>query len=148
MTTPKKQGGLGFFDLKEFCTCLRVNIIKRYRPAADDLWMNVLDRELHWNKDDRTKILKLGNAALQNLAANTCVGCIDLSLNSLSHCAKNFPSEPESCDNSWFMQPLFQNENVKFPKLGKKTSRYKMEIFKPEDCGLYGHNITNISECF
>ena len=110
--------------------------------------MNVLDRELHWGKDDRPNILKLGNAALKNLAANTCVGCIDLSLNSLSQCAKKFPSDPESCDNSWFMQPLFFNENVKFPKLGKKNSRYKMEFFKTEDYGLQGQNITNISECF
>ena len=73
---------------------------------------------------------------------------LSLSLDSLSHCAKSFPSEPESCDNSWIMQPLFENENVKFPKIGKRTSRYKMEIFKPDEYGLYGHNITTISECF
>ena len=110
--------------------------------------MKILDRELCWEKDDRTNIFKLGNAALQKLAANTCVGCIDLSLNSLSQCAEKFPSDPVTCDNSWFCQPLFENNNVRFSKIGKKVKRYKLEVFKLEEYGLFGQNTTSISELF
>ena len=147
--TPKKKGGLGFFNLKEFTMCLRVNLLRRYRPENDDLWMKILDRDLNLtSKDDRSKIWNLGNIALHSISKTTSLSCIDLSFETLSHIQLKYPTDPSSGDNSWFNQPLFDNNNVLYNKQSRYNFRSKRVPFSHQDLGLCGLNTTKISDCF
>ena len=49
---------------------------------------------------------------------------------------KAFPNAPESGDNSWICQPLFENTNITLPPFGTILPNKARHVLKPENFGL------------
>ena len=50
--------------------------------------------------------------------------------------AKMFPNPPETGDNSWICQPLFENSNITLPPSGTILPNKARHVLKPESLGL------------
>ena len=49
---------------------------------------------------------------------------------------KAFPNAPDSGDNSWICQPLFENTNITLPPFGTILPNKARHVLKPENFGL------------
>ena len=110
--TPKKRSGLGFFYLSHFYSAVQICFLKHYNEQSEEMWAKVLDNQLGFLPKNRTKLWKIGDLMLKKISAECKVQGIKHSLNSLAEFQKIFPTDNFK-DNSWFLQPFFNNSNVK-----------------------------------
>ena len=65
MYAPKSEGGLNFIDARRFFKSLKISWIKRYATdRLDDVWADIIGRELKLSKGRRAQIFTLGTEAL------------------------------------------------------------------------------------
>ena len=134
--TPKAKGGLGFFNIIDFYYAQKCTTLRRYaKDVTDDLWCDLLDQTLSLTPPTRKYILEWGDIRL--LDASTKVPPIMKScFVGLSKCAKAFPTDPSSGDNSWAYQPLFENSNIKPPTTGHgPAGGHRLPLY-PRNFGL------------
>ena len=134
--TPKNKGGIGFFDITKFYFAQKCSIIRRYaKDQTDDVWCDILDNNLGISKDTRVQILEWGDLRLEKIS-RTAPPCLKSCFMAMAKFTKAFPNAPDSGDNSWICQPLFENTNITLPPFGTILPNKARHVLKPENFGL------------
>ena len=130
--TPTCKGGLGLIRLHDFTTAIKCSWVKRYCiDKLDDHWADKLDTLLHLTPHTRNIITKYGPERF-NYIINLKIPALSGIFSAYKTLKKNFPTFPETLDNSWLCQPLFYNLNftMKMPGSSKTT------LLKPTFYGI------------
>ena len=134
--TPKNKGGLGFFDISKFYYAQKCTLIRRYaKDLTDDTWCDILDNLLGLSRETRHNILAWGDQRFERLSKKLPPGLKSCFV-AMAKYAKMFPNPPETGDNSWICQPLFENSNIKLPPFGTILPNKARHTLKPENLGL------------
>ena len=123
MYTPIAQGGLGMIRLDDFIKAIKVSWIKRYSiDKINDNWADIIDDFLQLSPDTRHNIHKYGPERF-NKIINAEIPIISSLFKAFKTFKHNFPSKPETMDNSWINQSAFYNMNItrKQPNTKQKT---------------------------
>ena len=121
--TPSSKGGFGIIRLHDFTKAIKCSWVKRYCiDKLDDHWADKLDTFFNLTPDTRFKITKFGPERFNSIINEKFPGLSSIFL-SYKTLKQNFPTAPESLDNSWLCQPIFYNLNFtrKVPKSSKTT---------------------------
>ena len=147
--TPKSRFGLGFFYLSHFYSAVQIGFLKHYNVNSEEIWAKVLDNQLGFLPKDRLKLWKIGDIRMKKLAEVCKVQGIKQCLNSLAEFQKIFPTTNFK-DNSWFLQPLFNNYNVKsfFSCHHKRKGKKTLHPIHESDIGLKGNCTIYLSKTF
>ena len=130
--TPTCKGGFGLIRLHDFIKAIKCSWVKRYCiDKLDDHWADKLDTLFNLTSDTRHQITKYGPERF-NPIINLNIPGLSSIFSAYKILKQNFPSSPETFDNSWLCQPLFYNLNftMKMPKSSKTT------FLKPTFYGL------------
>ena len=134
--TPKKKGGIGFFDITKFFYAQKCTLIRRYvKDLTDDTWCDILDNILGLTKATRGHILEWGDLRFEKMSRKAPPGLKSCFV-AMAKYTKMFPSPPETGDNSWICQPLFENSNITLPPSGTILPNKARHVLKPESLGL------------
>ena len=122
--TPTSKGGFGIINLHDFTKAIKCSWVKRYCiDKLDDHWADKLDSFFNLTPDTRHNITKYGPERFNSLIKNKQFPALNSIFAAYKELKQNFPTAPESFDNSWLCQPLFYNQNFtrKLP-LSNKTA--------------------------
>ena len=134
--TPKNKGGIGFFDISKFFYAQKCTLIRRYaKDLTDDTWCDILDDLLGLSRETRGNILEWGDLRFERFSKKLPPGLKSCFV-AMAKYAKMFPNSPETGDNSWICQPLFENSNITLPPFGTILPNKARHTLKPENLGL------------
>ena len=107
---PTKNGGFGIINLHHFTQAIKCSWIKRYCiDNLDDHWADLLDKHFNITKNSRTSILSYGPERFNTLIKLKIPGLSSI-LAAYKAMKSNFPTQPDSFDNSWLCQNIFYNQ--------------------------------------
>ena len=121
--TPTCKGGFGVIRVHDFTKAIKCSWIKRYCiDKLDDHWADILDTFFNLTPDTRHTINKFGPERFNPIIKANIPGLSSI-FSSYKTLKQNFPTVPETLDNSWLCQPLFYNLNFtrKLPNSSKTT---------------------------
>ena len=134
--TPKNKGGLGFFDISKFFYAQKCTLIRRYaKDLTYDTWCDILDDLLGLSRETRGNILEWGDLRFEKFSKKLPPGLKSCFV-AMAKYAKMFPNSPETGDNSWICQPLFENSNITLPPFGTILPNKARHVLKSENLGL------------
>ena len=130
--THTSQGGLGMIRLADFTQAIKVSWIKRYSiDKLDDHWADIIDEYFHITPNTRYQIHKYGPERF-NKIINANIPVISSLFEAYKSFKHNFPTKPETLDNSWLQQNAFYNMNIT-----RKQPNTKEKVFlKPTFYGI------------
>ena len=120
---PTKNGGFGLINLHHFTNAIKCSWIKRYCiDNLDDHWADLLDKHFNITPETRKSILTYGPERFNKLIKLNIPGLSSI-FAAYKAMKSNFPTQPDSFDNSWLCQNVFFNQtfNRKLPKGKKET---------------------------
>ena len=123
MYTPIAQGGIGMIKLDDFMKAIKVSWIKRYSiDKINDNWADIIDDFLHISPDTRHIIHKYGPERF-NKIISADIPVISSLFDAFKTFKHQFPTKPNTMDNSWINQSVFFNLNItrKQPNTKQKT---------------------------
>ena len=106
-----QRGGFGIINLTDFTKAIKCSWVKRYCvDKLDDHWADLLDTFFNLTPDTRHELLAYGPECF-----NVIIKKIIPGLSSIFEAYKavktNFPTQPDTLDNSWLCQNVFYNSN-------------------------------------
>ena len=122
--THTSKGGFGMIKLAEFTSAIKVSWIKRYTvDKIDDHWADMIDDYLNLTPDTRHKINQFGPERFNTIIKEKIpvISSLFTAYKAFKH---NFPTKPETLDNSWINQCAFYNSNI-----NRKQPNSKQTIF-------------------
>ena len=119
---PTKNGGFGIIKLSDFTRAIKCSWIKRYTiDQLDDHWADMLDKHFSLTPDTRKTILTYGPERFNDLIKKNIPGISSI-FEAYKAVKSNFPTSPDTLDNSWLRQNVFYNTN--FTRKQPKKKRY------------------------
>ena len=121
--TPTSKGGFGLIRLNDFTKAIKCSWVKRYCiDKLDDHWADKLDTILNLTPDTRYQITQYGPERFNSII-NQQIPALSSIFSAYKSLKQNFPTAPETLDNSWLCQPVFYNLNftMKMPNTTKST---------------------------
>ena len=110
--THTSQGGLGMIRLDDFTKAIKVSWIKRYSiDKLDDNWADIIDDYFQITPDTRHHIHKYGPERF-NKIINANIPVISTLFEAYKSFKHQFPTKPETKDNSWLHQNAFYNMSI------------------------------------
>ena len=94
-----------------------------------------MDNILGLTKATRGHILEWGDLRFEKMSRKAPPGLKSCFV-AMAKYTKMFPSPPETGDNSWICQPLFENSNITLPPSGTILPNKARHVLKPESLGL------------
>ena len=144
---PKSKGGLGFFNIRKFTMAIKSAFILRYVKGTNDHWCDKTDQILGVTPEGRSEIMCWGDLRFNRIIDLKLI-CISNFFQAWKLIVKNFPTPPDSKDNSWFRQPLFSNSNI-VTKIPTQNARgYKVTHMEPVYFGFPHNCCLKISDIY
>ena len=109
---PTSRGGFGMIRLEDFMKAIKVSWIKRYCiDKIDDHWADIIDDYYDLTPGTRKNILEFGPERFNKIIKEEIpvISNLFLAYKNFKH---NFPTNPETLDNSWLNQCAFYNLNI------------------------------------
>jgi hypothetical protein len=126
------KGGFGIIKLNDFCDAIKVSWVKRYCiDALDDHWADIIDTAFNLTPDTRKDILTYGPERF-NTIINNRIPALSSIFAAYKKVKANFPTNPDTFDNSWLCQNAFFNLNF----TRKQPNSNKPTYLKPTFYGL------------
>ena len=121
--TATTKGGFGMIRLDDFMKAIKVSWIKRYCiDMIDDHWADKIDNYYKLTPLTRKTLLEYGPERFNNIIKEEIpvISNLFLAYKNFKH---NFPTTPETMDNSWINQCAFYNLNItrKQPNTKQRT---------------------------
>ena len=121
--------------------------MKRYvSEQYKDFWTNILDEALKVTPTSRKLILKWGSEQFEPAISNCKSSTIKTLLQCMQELTEKFVTPPETGDNRFIFQPLFQNKNLKYQKQNHKRKR--LVTFQQLDFKLPSNTAVTINELY
>ena len=147
MMSHARKGGVGLFNIEQFVKAIKTSWIRRYLQGLDDHWTDILDEKLNLTKETRLEINRIGDMKIDSIAEGMDNPVLKEVLKAYAETLRNFPTNPETNDNSWLNQPFFQNSRIK-AKIPQR-SRSKIKTLDPTDFGIENTNLNlRLSELY
>ena len=119
--THTTQGGFGMIRLEQFMRSIKVSWIKRYSiDRIDDNWADIIDNFFHLTPDTRHHIHRFGPERF-NKIIKADIPVISSLFKAYKSFKQQFPTDPDTKDNSWINQCAFYNMNQKAAKHKTKS---------------------------
>ena len=110
--TSTSRGGFGMIRLESFMKAIKVSWIKRYCvDKIDDNWADIIDSFFKITPDTRHTINNFGPERFNKIikADIPVISSLFIAYKTFRH---NFPTPPNTMDNSWLKQCAFYNMNI------------------------------------
>merc|ERR1712082_502747 len=147
MYQPVNKGGLNCIELSFFFKAIKLKWMKRYDSEQyKDFWTNILDEVLKVTPTSREQILKWGSEQFEPTISNCKSSTIKTLLQCMQELTEKFVTPPETGDNRFIFQPLFQNKNLKYQKQNHKRKR--LVTFQQLDFKLPSNTAVTINELY
>ena len=121
---PISKGGLGCMELGSFFDGLKISWMRRYIVEGyQDHWADILDNSLHITPPQRANVLEWGDQDFNNPIKNCKSPFLKQLLKTMQKLVNLHVTDPETGDNTFACQPIFNNSHLKFKKYGDRTKK-------------------------
>ena len=123
------QGGFGMIRLESFIKAIKVSWIKRYSiDKIDDNWADIIDTFFGITPDTRHTIHNFGPERFNKIikADIPVISSLFYAYKTFKH---NFPTSPETMDNSWLNQCVFYNMNITRKQVNSQKKTFLTPTF-------------------
>ena len=121
--TQTSKGGFGMIKLEDFMKAIKVAWIKRYCiDMIDDHWADIIDEHYKLSTCRRKNLLEFGPERFNKIFKEE-IPVIRNLFQAYKTFKHNFPTSPDTFDNSWLNQCAFYNLNItrKQPNTKQRT---------------------------